>query len=162
MGFTLLQDMFLFMWNCCWNLSTYLRPFCMSIVRIKTVPGSSLMSTAGIWLFNSRNGVYRYTELNHFLVGWTKFQFFELRQQEWGQGCIKNKYGTFWGKVRDPWGQKSHVVNSYWSLHTFVSLKLTNQIWKEKKIKRRQNLAELNGFCSIAYYASLGWSFVSG
>ena len=34
---------------------------------------------------------WRYAELNRFLMGLTKFPFYDLGQQEWSQGCIRNK-----------------------------------------------------------------------
>ena len=40
-----------------------------------------------------QNKFWRYTELIHFWVGWTKFPFYALGQQELGQGCIRNKCG---------------------------------------------------------------------
>ena len=38
------------------------------------------------------NLFWRYAELNRFWVGWTKFPFYELGQQERGQGCIRYKW----------------------------------------------------------------------
>ena len=37
------------------------------------------------------NSFRRYSELNRLWVGWSKFPFYELGQQERGQGCIRNK-----------------------------------------------------------------------
>ena len=38
-----------------------------------------------------QNLFLRYAKLNPFWVGWTKFPFYEIGQQERGQGCIRNK-----------------------------------------------------------------------
>ena len=47
---------------------------------------------AFLWIFlQIQNKFWRYAELNRFWVGWTKFPFYELGQQEWGQGCIRYK-----------------------------------------------------------------------
>ena len=46
-------------------------------------------------LLRITNLSWRYAELNSFWVGWTKFQLYELGQQEQGQGCIIHKCGGF-------------------------------------------------------------------
>ena len=48
-----------------------------------------------------QNLFWRYAELNRLRVGWTKFPFYELCQQNWGQGCIGYKF--------EGWSRESRV-----------------------------------------------------
>ena len=70
---------------------------------------------------------WRYANLNPFWVGWTKFLFYELGQQEQerGQGCVGNKCGQFLALTSKKW-------LFFWGMNTN-----TNKISKSYSVQQK-------------------------